>query len=317
MNSSEKIFLIVLIILPTINGVMAQVNNPKSAGVPLNDTLDYNDCTQKADATFSLAQGNDNQKTYDSSRYMIDHCAQFNRLDGIGIWSFFGEATGGLQYISDDPNRWPPYRDWLKKVLYYNMDTDYYCADVEAILSSMQYFNAERGLDRNGSLAIIKFLRDSHLCLSHYYMDPQVWTQTRTDQYNTWRDTSHSGHINPLDTTLPTLEDLDLQILRGPQYAAVKNAFTPATNKKIEYFTISDNPFKEATTLRFGLSDAEYMKIEIYDVLGNKVYSDSQLFGEGNKEWIIAGKSLPEGVLYARLLTMGGEVKTVKLVHEK
>ncbi len=298
-----------------VDSTKAKHTNPSPMSVPTNDTLDYSDCAQKAWATSLLSQGDDNQKTYDSSRFIIDHCYPYNRLEGIRLGSFFGEAGGALQYISNDPNRWPPFRDWLKKVLYYNLDSNYYCSDVDAILATMQYFNAERGYDRNGALAIVKFLADSHRCPG--MIDSNTWSITRSEQYTDWRDSSHSGHINPLDTTLPSLEGLDLQILRGPQFAAVKDAFTPSTKTKLEYFTVSENPFKEETTLRFGLADAEYMKIEIYDLLGNKVYSDSKLFGEGDEEWRIDGKLFERGTLYARLMAMNGEIKTVKLVHEK
>jgi hypothetical protein len=279
--------------------------------------FDSTDCSDLAWATYYLAGGDDYQKMYDSARYVIEHCYMYNSFPPIHIWGFFGEATSGVQYLSSDPNRWPPYRDWLKKVLYYNMDTSYYCEDVVAISSSMQYFNAERGYDMNGALAILKFLMDSNRC-SSFFTDSfnNIWKNTRKAQLNTWRDTSRDPAHNPLDTTLPTLEDLDLQILRGPQYAAVKNAFTPSTNTKLEYLTVSDNPFKNETTLRFGLADAEYMKLEIYDMLRNKIYSDSQLFTGGDEEWRIEGKGILHGALFARLATMGGEVKTVKLMHE-
>jgi hypothetical protein len=298
-----------------VDSLKAKTQNPLPMSIASPDTLDQIECSQKAEATYYLAQTRDNQKTYDSSRYVIDHCAIYTFLFPGHVASFFGEATGALGEISNDPTRWLPYRDWLKKVLYYNMDSDYYCSDVGAIIVSMQYFNAERGVDRNGTLAIIKYLQDSHLCGGHFFMVPWFWTQTRIDQHDYWRDTAKNPQI-PLDTTLPLLEDLNLQILRGPQYAAVKNAFSPSTNNKINYLSVSENPFKEATTLNFELSDAEYMKIEIFDLLGNKIYSDSKLFNGGDEQWQIDGKNLARGSFYARLSTMGGEVKTVKLIHE-
>jgi len=279
-----------------------------------NTYLDSSDCAQLQWSTHLLSQGSDFQKMYDSAKYTVEHCAIYDVSPHI--WADFGEATNGLQDLNKDPNRWPQYREWLKKGLYLNVDTNYYCSDVNAILSTMQLFNEVRGLDRNGSLAIIKFLRDSNRCMGWYFMAPQVWTQTRQDQYTTWRDTAKNPKLNPLDTTLPSLEDLDLQVLRGPQYAAVKDAFMPTSITKIRYLNVSENPFKSETTLLFGLADDEYMRVDIYDLLGNKVYSDTKLLGEGDKEWRIDGKSLAGGSLYARLSTMGGEVKTVKLMHE-
>lgn len=279
-----------------------------------NDSFDIEECKALQAALSSIRQSGDNQKMYDSAKYVIEHCAAYKLIPPVR--TDFGIASGGLQDLSNDPNRWPPYREWLKKVLYLNSDTLYYCSDVADILNSFQYFNAERGHDVNGYLAVIKFLQDSHFCLSWSFMDSLKLKSIRSDQYDYWRDTVRNPKLIPLDSTLPSLEELDLQILRGPQYAAVKNAFTPSTKTKLKYLSVSDNPFKEETTLRFGLEDAEYMKIEIFDLLGNKVYSDSKLFNEGESEWRIEGNNLSKGSYYARLSTMGGEIKTVKLVRE-
>ncbi len=282
-----------------------------------NSSLDSSECAERAWATYNLSRGTEYQKTYDSSRFVIEYCATFNSFPPLHIWNFFTVASGGAQYLSNDNNRWPVYREWLKKVLYLNPDTNFYCADAEAILTTFQYFNAKRGVDDNGSLAVVKFLLDSNRCLSWLGDVNKHWAETRYYQYQTWRDSVKDEKLTPLDTTLPSIDSLDLGILRGPQFAAVRNGFTPSSLTKIEYLIASENPFKEETTLRFGLADAEYMKIELYDLLGNTVYSDSKLCGEGGGEWRIDGKSLPKGALYVRLVTMGGEVKTVKLVHEK
>lgn len=282
------------------------------------DVTDSAECDRIQWGVHNIAVGGTYQEMDDSARYAIEHCATQNLF--IAIWRDFGVASTGVQYKSTDPNRFPPFREWLKKVLYLNRDTNYYCHDILAIFQTFTYFNAERGLDQNGALAVAKFLIDSNRC-QNLFSDGfnKRWKDTRLDQHQRWRDTVMDSIKTPFatDTTLPTLEDLDLQILRGPQYAAVKDAFTPSKGTKITYLTVSENPFKNETTLRFGLRDAEYMRIDIYDLLGNKVYSDSKLFGEGAEEWKIDGKSLARGSLYARLSTMSGEVKTVKLVHEK
>ena len=296
-------------------GMKGKGLEPLSANT--NMLLDSTECGKLVWAMHSLDQGGDYQKMYDSGRYLIEHCSNRSHYSQFDIWDFFGGTSTGVQYLSNDPNRFPPFREWLKKVLYLNMDTNYYCSDVFAISQSFRYFNAERGYDVNGALAITKFLLDSHRCFSYWGDLNKVWKESRLDQYQRWQDTVKDSLKTPLDTNLPSLEFLNLQILRGPQYAAVKNAFTPSTLTKIKYLNVSENPFKKETTLRFGLADAEYMKIEIFDLLGNKIYSDSKLFGEGDGEWKIDGKTFARGALYARLSTMGGEVKTVKLIHEK
>lgn len=283
----------------------------------LVDVPDSAECDRIQWGVHNIAAGGNYQEMDDSARYAIEHCATQHLF--IAIWRDFGIVSSGVQYKSTDPNRFPPFREWLKKVLYLNSDTNYYCQDVLAIMQSFQYFNAERGDDYNGVIAVAKFLIDSNRC-THLFSEGygKAWKDTRLQQHQKWQDTVKDSIKTPFsaDTTLPSLEDLNLQILRGPQYAAVKDAFTPSTGMKIKYFTVSENPFKTETTLHFGLADAEYMKMEIFDLLGNKVYSDSKLFGEGAEEWKIDGKALARGALYARLSTMGGEVKTVKLVHE-
>jgi hypothetical protein len=258
----------------------------------------------------ALAGSGKYQQMYDSAKHIIDLCPTYQ-----DVWRDFGVASSGCQYMSSDKHRWPPYRDWLKKVLYYNLDSAYYCSDVKGMLTSMQYFEG-RGLDQNGYLAILKFLIDSSKCLTFMANVWEDWNSVRGEQKYIWSDSVVDPKATPLDTTLPTLEDLDLEILRGPQYAAVKNAFTPSTSKKILSLSASENPFTDETTLRFALSDKEYIKVELYDLLGKVVYSDGGLFTEGDGSLRIEGKGIPRGQLYARLSTMGGEVLTIALVKQ-
>ncbi len=288
----------------------AQNRNLHPMSIPLDST---SECTRLHKQVDYLYQAQNFLPLYDTARHCIEMCA-----NQPNIWRDFQGATFGCQYLSTDLHRYPVYQAWLKKVLYLNMDTNFYCADAYSILSTFTYFNDKRGYDQNGALAVLKFLLDSHRCLS-WFQNPnpgQLWSKARYDQLKFWQDTVKNPTLTPLDTTLPSLEDLDLQILRGPQYAAVKNGFTPSSLTKIEYLIASQNPFNKETTLHFGLHDAEYMKIEVYDLLGNKIFSDSRLCSEGEAEWRIDGQTLPRGSLYVRLSIMGGEVKTVKLIHE-
>jgi hypothetical protein len=258
----------------------------------------------------ALAQGTKYEEMYDTSKLSIELCPTYE-----DIWRDFGVATTGCEYMSEDKSRWPQYREWLKKVLYYNQDSFYYCEDVQALLSTFYYFEG-RGFDQNGALAVLKFLLDSNKCLGILPDLNENWKHTRLEQYNIWLDTVGDPRGKSPDTTLPSLEELNLEILRGPQYAAVKNAFTPSTSKKILSLSASENPFTDETTLRFALSDKEYIKVELYDLLGKVVYSDGGLFTEGDGSLRIEGKGIPRGQLYARLSSMGGEVMTIKLVKE-
>lgn len=294
-------------------------SNKHTNPIPLSlpSSADSDECVALQMDVHGLAQGGSYQKLYDSARYAIEQCALVVGLP-FAIWEDFGGATAGCQYKSDDNNRWPPYREWLKKVLYYSPDSIYYCEDVEAIYSTLQYFNAERGNDVNGMLAILQFMKDSSRCLSFFNHLEEDWAYLRHQQFVYWSDTVR----NPLntsktqDTVLPSLEDLDLQILRGPQYAAVKNAFSPSNSaEKILSLQASENPFTDATTLIFRLANAEYMRVDLYDELGKPLYSDTHLYGEGTNEWLIPGGQLPHATIYARLSAMNGNVRTIKLAR--
>lgn len=283
--------------------------------------LDSSDCENMLERLHSISQANLYQQMYDSSQFVIEHCAKYIGSYSLkyGIPKVFPLASDGCGGKSEDIHRWPPYREWLKKVLYYRTDSIYYCEDVVQILGTVEnYFNDKRGADYNTAAAILKLLVDSNRCSSFFYKKDfgLAWYDIRRTQRLNWQDTQINQPLSSLDTTLPSLEEVDLEILRGPQYAAVKTAFTPSTASKITYFTTSQNPFTDETTLRFGLLDAEYMKIEIFDLLGNNLYTENKLFSDKDSHWKIDGKQLPHGGLYARLSTLGGEVSTIKLSKE-
>ncbi len=83
-------------------------------------------------------------------------------------------------------------------------------------------------------------------------------------------------------------------------------------------FTSSPNPFVGQSSLEFILNRMSYVTLAIYDELGRSVrkYPSSSLEA-GIHDIQIDGSSLPGGTLYARIAAGFGEVKTVKLVHEK
>lgn len=305
---------------------IAHGNDKDTKLLSIEDTAnsDSIDCDHLQLANSYLAGGIEYKKMYDSERYAIEHCAKYDAYPPdnnfvLPVAKDFGPATAGCEYMSEDPNRFPIYREWLKKVLYLKKDSLYYCEDVISILTTMSYFDSVRGWDINGAIAIARFLLDSHRCFSYLGDINKRIQSSRSEQYQTWQDTVTNPLLTPFsqDTAnMPTLEDLDLQILRGPQYAAVKDAFTPSSSKKILYLTVSENPFTTETTLKFGLSDGEYMRMDVYDPLGKTLFSDTRLCSVGDNSWLLSSPNLPRGSMYVRLSTLGGEVKTVKLAKE-
>jgi hypothetical protein len=94
----------------------------------------------------------------------------------------------------------------------------------------------------------------------------------------------------------------------------------------INYVTSSPNPTGESTIITFGLNQEAYVKINLFDILGNPVSGGrvpgsggegfEGLFEPGNHEVPLSLQGLPSGTYFARILTAYGNVATVKLVKE-
>jgi hypothetical protein len=84
-------------------------------------------------------------------------------------------------------------------------------------------------------------------------------------------------------------------------------------------FSAFPNPSFSETTLMFTLNHTSYVTIVVYDELGRLVWGDGKgsSLEAGTHVIHLDGSALPSGTLYARIATGFGEVKTVKLVHEK
>jgi hypothetical protein len=82
--------------------------------------------------------------------------------------------------------------------------------------------------------------------------------------------------------------------------------------------TANPNPTTSETVISFGVSQEAYIKIQLFDVLGQEVSSVSgeSLFEPGNTSVPISLAGLPGGTYYARIMTNYGEVQTVKIVKQ-
>ncbi|MDP4221279.1 MAG: hypothetical protein Q8896_12660, partial [Bacteroidota bacterium] len=229
-------------------------------------------------------------------------------------YSVFLDVGSTNSFRSNDLHRFKECREWLKKVLYYSLDSDFYCADVSQMLSTFRWFNDQRGDDERGALAVLYFLVKTNRCpRATAYYDTATIPGGWRDIYSKWHDTISDGNMTPFDSTLPSLEDLDLSILRGQ--SSVHSDFA-AHRSAIASLIASDNPFTEETRLQIEVNESLFLKLEIFDILGNKVYSDAKYCDSGEISWPIEGKDLPRGMLYARVSTISGEVQTIKLRHK-
>ncbi len=275
--------------------------------IVLDTTVDV--CQRLATSGHSLIQGSQWKAANDTLRTYIEHCANQS-----GSFHQFSALDGAVQFMSNDNNRWLDYRAWLKKVLYLSMDSFYYCADANSILTTLQYVMPNKGVDFNGEVAVIDFLLQNHNCPDDSSFLVKFRKNIRDKQIGDWRDTVKDSTKSKPDTAEVTLESLDLQILRGIQFAVQPT--TPHGSNRIAAFIASTNPFNAETTLRYDLNEATLVKVEIYDALGNIIYTNGEgLQEQGDHTIRIDGKSFPTGSYFARLSTYSGEVKTIKLIH--
>ena len=265
------------------------------------------------DTPHCIALGNkyetlgDYQKKYDTARKYIEDCAELS----YSYHTFLPLGSANEKRTSDY-GKYYELREWLKKVLYYNLDTNFYCSDVSEMLATFTWFDNKRGRDYRGILAVQRYIKNSGKCPLPFGNDSiDMWTGC----HKVWNDTVNDRIATPFDSTLPTLEDLDLGILRGPISGVV--AFNNAIiGPVISNLRALENPFTSETTIAFDCREAVALKFEVYDILGKKVYDGgSHRYDRGSNKVVLSGDGLASGILYARFSNPNGFVSTVKLRH--
>ncbi len=258
-----------------------------------------------------LAQGYEWQRAYDTLKYSVEHCTGV-----IKTYGAFSALSGTNQYRNSDLNRFPEHLQWLKKILYYDSDSLYYCEDVRSMLTTFQYFDSNHHDYFEGANAIIRYMIDSSIC--GYLRKPLTkdWEYDSTQLYKKWKDTVTDSLKTPFEIVLPSLEDLDLTILRGKPNA-VTGEPTAKPTERILSFTAGQNPFGDEVSLSAELSASTMLHLSIFDELGRELYSEGLGFKQaGEYKYLIPTKGWSSGVYYARLSTSGGEVRTVKLLKQ-
>ena len=239
------------------------------------------------------------KEQYDSLRAYIQSCAAKDNSS----WQVFSTMNGAVQAYSNDTSRFDTYRDWLISVLYLNKtNPEYFCAVVGAIASTFQYGK----YTPLGYLAVMNYLRQFH--------SPTCWGSV--DESNYVKDSAYDSQHGHDASHLPPLDSLGLGFLLK---ATVTSQTPLPSSHYLASFTSSPNPFIGEASLEFTLNRMSYVTLAIYDELGRLVWGDGKgsSLEAGMHSIQIDGSKLPSGTLYARISTGFGEVKTVKLVHEK
>ncbi len=239
------------------------------------------------------------RQQYDSLKLYVEKCAAIDSMS----YTAFGNIDGAVQlYAPDDTTRYDRYRDWLISVLYLNTTrAAYFCSCMGSIAGTYQYGKYHV----IGDFAVINYLRYNH---------KECWNQNDEKEYST--DSTAAAQAGYDITHLPPLDSLGLGFLLKD---AVSSGTSPLSSQYLASFTTSPNPFIGETSLEFTLNRMSYVTLAIYDELGRLVWGDGRgsSLDAGTHEVHIDGRSLPSGTLYVRIATGFGEVKTVKLVHEK
>ncbi len=260
------------------------------------------------------------QQSYDTFRRFIESCPNdfpnssiaFNRIIG-DVYALGGAVNSPIQASC---------LSWLKSVLYRNTtDPEYFCSCVEAISGVLpnpdDTLPGFRSRNINIGLAMYAWLIRNTSCDSPFLW--QEYKQTRLTQYEQWHNDTNAYK---LDTTLPPLSTwgLDTLLAKHFQYAWVPSGGD--FGKHVASYSVSENPLQEATTLRFELTDAEYVRVEVFDVLGYNTPCPSLqktgegLFEPGPHQIPIDFSRCTSGTYYLRITLGTGEVRTIKLVKE-
>jgi len=299
---------------PNSEGCTAEYNESiKGKGVqPLSvELIDTQLCNRLFDHGERLSEGMEYGQSYDTLRLYIENCAM--QYDSYGE---FVTLDADLDFMDTSLQRWVDGREWFKKVLYYNPDTNYYCADVDDILHTFSYFEG-RGQDNLGYLAVIKYLHDSHKCLAYNEIGgyDTTYVHTMNQVISTWRDSVKDSLKTPLDTTLPSIDQLGLGILRG------QNAVVSASGANgfiIGDLSLFENPFRNEAILRYHLNQDAMVHVDIFDALGRRMAGEGEGYKhEGDYQISFDARTWSSGTYYIRVSTMSGEVQTLKAIKEQ
>lgn len=254
------------------------------------------------------------QKAYDTLRYYVEQCAKEK-----WSWQIFGTISSNAAALCDNSKiTIESYREWLKSVLYLNPDSLYYCSDAIQIAATYDFQDSVGGIDGNAGVTVLKYLIDSANCSIFHDGINDLWrNQLRYWQIRHWRDTVTDSLKTPLDTGYTTIDELGLQILRGPTNSVIPDIYTPLNKRPIVEARAIPNPMKDEVELWYKLTEGALVKIEVYDALGKQMYSLAQGYKpEGENRLHLDTRSWSSGSYYARFTTLGGEVKTLKLIKE-
>ena len=288
--------------------------NSKNTTLAIQDDSSSN-CTNMYFNGYFASKSREWQQAFDSLTRFIDSCP--NNPHAPDAFSQISGAVAGIYGPTGGTYR-ATFLAWLESVLYLNTSDSYFCSDVEVMSSAMPLpadtAPGTYSREINIPLAVLRWLIQNTTCDTPQLA--QEYDRGRETQLEQWGNNTTAYKLDttllPLDSIQPGLQELlekhflyaDVSERRGPDI--ITNA------------TASPNPLNTGTVISFGISKEAYVKIEVFDLLGNRVSSSGfeSLFEPGNKAVPISLQGLPAGTYFARIVTAYGEVQTLKLVKD-
>jgi hypothetical protein len=143
---------------------------------------------------------------------------------------------------------------------------------------------------------------------------------------DTTKSVAQIAFVNAFPTNLEDNSDFRLQAssaaatgasFGGPQFAGQVTGINNLTNSLVNEFVLYPNPTSSNVNVSFNISESNNVAINVYDILGNLVSSNSAIsFEKGNHTVNVNTSNLSSGI-YTISLEINGAKETKKLVISK
>lgn len=274
-------------------------NREKKKNRIASTNLDLPNCQLLFNKGNSYSQNEYWQEAYDTLKHYVEVCP-----DHANAHSSFTMMHSAVQFLSlNDSTKFIQFREWLKSIVHYpSKNPYYYCMAVYAIAGTYKHTNEV--------LAVLRYMIDETECNNDGVR--RDFDDTRRSQYEQWllSDTS----VVKLDTNLPTLDSLGLSFLR--QHGGVVNS--TQREHKVLSAQLIPNPSYGEITLAFELTLPATVRLEVFDLLGNLVYTQKseRVFEKGKGELSTDLTQLSAGQYYIRITSSAGEARTLSFIKQ-
>jgi hypothetical protein len=254
-----------------------------------------------------------------------------NSSNSWRAFTFINAAASGASAIW--PEIWPDYLAFLKQVLYNNPDTNWYCDDVIDMMEALQD-------DEAAKVSALQYVLQSGKCPGltedfqtyfnaasqgrhNMWLDSIIGiydTVQRWGIYSWWVDSmvNKDTLANPYDSTIPSLQQENLQILMGQQFAGIQPS-SPISSQGLVSAQLLQNPINNEIDLSYQMGRTALVTMELRNVLGRSVpiaNAKYQLEQPGSHQASIPAPYLPQGTYYLRITTDSGDAITLKVMKE-